>query len=173
MGRARRLASRLLQWVARRASPGCRDWAQAMLRELDFIGSDWVAFFWALGGATAIFKHSIPRRLKALLWGSEEKPMANDIGKKTVGVLSGIAVAAAVILCAFGVVWLLFRFFPGWELGPVPWWAVVIVAPEISFIAGVVMLWRRKRPMAVGILLMAITVATHVVMHVAAHGTSR
>lgn len=145
-----------------------------MLRELDFIESDWVAFFWALGSVTAILKYFAPRRLKAMLGkpsGEEEKPMTNDLGKKTVGVLSGIGVAAGVILLAFGLVWLLFYLFPKWDLGPVPWWAAVVVVPEITFIAGVVTLWRKRRPMAVGILLMAITLATHFIVHVAGHGS--
>jgi hypothetical protein len=30
-----------------------------MLRELDFIDSDWASVWWALGGATAVLKHSL------------------------------------------------------------------------------------------------------------------
>ncbi len=174
MSAARRFASRLLNALARHSPPGCQDWLNAMLRELDFIESDWVAFFWALGGITTIFKYSVPRRVKQIFGkhsADGEKPMANELGKKTVGVISGIAVAAGIILLTFSVVWLMFRLFPQWDLGPVPWWAGVIVVPEITFIAGVVTLWRRRRPMAVGILLMAITLATHFIVHVAGHGS--
>ena len=28
-----------------------------MLREMDFVEGDWAALFWALGSATALFKH--------------------------------------------------------------------------------------------------------------------
>src|ERR1700683_1751558 len=125
MSMGRRLTSRLLNAVARHSLPSSRDWANAMVRELDFIESDWVAFFWALGCATAIFRYSIPRRLRAMFGKQSSegsKPMANGIGKKTVGVLSGIAVAAGVVLGAFGIVWLLFYLFPKWDLGPLPWW---------------------------------------------------
>jgi hypothetical protein len=38
--------------------PTAQDWANAMLRELDFIESGWAALFWALGSTTAIYRYS-------------------------------------------------------------------------------------------------------------------
>ena len=58
MGTPRNLAARLLTAVLRYAPPESREWASAMLRELDFIEGDWPAFFWALGSAAAIARHA-------------------------------------------------------------------------------------------------------------------
>ncbi len=46
----RRLAERALETVVRRTSPEVREWAQAILREMEFIERDWEAVSWALGG---------------------------------------------------------------------------------------------------------------------------
>ena len=53
----RRLASAILTASVRWASPGVRQWGNAMLHEMDFVEGDWAALFWALGSATALFKH--------------------------------------------------------------------------------------------------------------------
>jgi hypothetical protein len=52
----RRLASAILTTSVRWASPGVREWGNAMLREMDFVEGDWAALFWALGSATALFR---------------------------------------------------------------------------------------------------------------------
>jgi hypothetical protein len=172
MSVTRRLALRLLHAVARHASPESQDWANAMLRELDFIENDWAALFWALGSTTAIFRHFIPRGLRSWFGkrlNRKETLMKESIGKKAVGVTSGIVIALAVAGCAYGIVWLLFYLFPAWDLGPMPWWLVVIVMPEIIFIVATVALWRKRRLMAVGILLSAVTLGTHFIIHVTTH----
>jgi hypothetical protein len=53
----RRLASAILTAAVRRASPGIREWGTAMLREMDFVESDWAALLWALGSVAALLKH--------------------------------------------------------------------------------------------------------------------
>ena len=58
MGTPRTLAGKLLRAVVLLAPAESRDWANAMLRELDFIEGEWAALFWALGSATAIFRHA-------------------------------------------------------------------------------------------------------------------
>jgi cytochrome c oxidase assembly factor CtaG len=40
-----------------------------------------------------------------------------------------------------------------------PWWVAMIVIPEMIFIVAVVALWRKRRSMAVGILLSAVTLS--------------
>jgi multisubunit Na+/H+ antiporter MnhB subunit len=42
---------RTLNAVVRRAPPEIREWGTAMLREMDFIESDWEALAWAISGA--------------------------------------------------------------------------------------------------------------------------
>lgn len=176
MSPIRRLALWLLRAVARRAPSASRDWASAMLRELDFVESDWAALFWALGCTFAIFKHFVPRRLKARFGresGSEEASTMKEIAKKAASIATGAGVGAALVLIAFGIVYLLFYLFPAWDLGPFPWWVAVVVIPEIIFIVSVVALWRKRRYMAVGILLLAITLATHFIVHVATHASGQ
>jgi hypothetical protein len=170
----RRMATRLLAFVVRHTSSGSREWANAMLRELDFIESDWAAFFWALGSTTAIFRHA-GRGLMAMLGKSvddkEERGM-KDIGAKAAGIASGVLIALGVVVCAFGLLWIWFHFFPVPGMGPVPWWVAVIVIPEAIFVVAVASLWRRRKPVAVGILLLAVTLMAHFVFHLAAHGTN-
>ncbi len=93
--------------------------------------------------------------------------MKESIAKKAAGVTSGIVIAVAVTGGAFGLVRLLFYLFPAWDLGPMPWWVAVIVIPEMIFIVTAVALWRKRRSMAAGILLSAIVLVTHFVVHLA------
>lgn len=175
MSPARRFSSRLLTAAARHASPETQDWAQAMLRELDFIESDLAALWWAVGGTTAIFRYSVPREARA--WAErqlnrEKELMTQTIGQRAAGVVSGVVMAVAVLACAIGLVRLFFLLFPAWDFERMPWaeWLAVIVIPETIFIVTAVAVWRSRRSMAIGILLSAVTLITHFVMHRAAHG---
>jgi hypothetical protein len=175
MSAARRLSSRLLHAVVRHASSDSQGWARAMLRELDYIDSDWAALFWALGGTTAIFRYSVPREVRALIERHSNRSQAlmmNNIGQKATGVISGVVIAVAVLASAFGLVRLLFSLVPAWDIERMPWaeWLTVIVVPETIFIVTAVAVWRRRRSMAIGILLSAITLITHFVFHLATHG---
>jgi hypothetical protein len=170
----RRMATRLLTFVVRHTSSQSQEWANAMLRELDFIESDWAALFWALGSTTAIFR-SMGRGLIAMLGGrsaEKEELKMKGIGEKAAGIALGVLIALGVVVCAFGLLWVWFHFFPVPGVGPVPWWVAVIVIPETIFIVAVVTLWRKRRPTAVGILLLAITLMTHFIFHLANHGTN-
>lgn len=170
MSAPRKLAVRLLNAVIRHSSSASQEWANAMLRELDYIENDWAALFWALGSTTAIFRHSVPRALRNWLGkrsDQKEGLVPESIGKKTAGVISGIGIALAVFASAFGIVWLLFYFFPKWDLNPLPWSVAVIVLPEIIFIVAAVVVWRKRRFMAMGIMLSAVVLATHFILHLA------
>lgn len=92
-----------------------------------------------------------------------------DMGKKAAGVGAGIGIALGVCVCAWGLVWLMFYLFPKWDLGPMPWWVGMVVIPETIFGVAVVTLWRKRRPMAIGILLLGITLVTHFAIHAANH----
>jgi hypothetical protein len=172
-GPIRRLALRLLRAVARRAPTASRDWADAMLREMDFIGGDWAALFWAMGSTTAIVFHSGRnwREWFEKSTGREEKNM-NQLGKKTVGVVSGAALALALALGAFGLLFLTAILFPSLGLDHMEWthWLVVIVIPEIIFVVAAISLWHKRRPVAAGILLTGFVMVVHVVFHYATHG---
>lgn len=55
MNIVRQVAVRILRTVFRLASPPTQNWAKAMLAELDSVGNDWEAFFWALGSVRILF----------------------------------------------------------------------------------------------------------------------
>jgi hypothetical protein len=166
MTAARRFATRLLLAVARHVCAESREWAEAMLRELDFIESDWEALLWALGSARAMCRHVGRERQSR-----HEEARVNEIGKKAVGMAEGVGMAVALLLLALGVMWMGFRYFPSWGLEQAEWKHVLlmIVIPETIFVAAIIGLWRRRRPMAVGILLSAAVLATHVIVHLATH----
>lgn len=166
MSAVRRLASGWMRAVLRHASSDSQEWANAMLRELDVIEGDWAALSWALGCTTALFRHSVPRGLRAWLGKRLD-------GKQAVGAISGIVIAVAVTGSAFALVRKLFYLFPAWDLGPIPWWVAMIGIPEVIFIVAAAALWRKRRSMAVGILLSAVTLVAHFIVHVATHGTGQ
>ena len=56
MALTRRLALKILNLTTQLASPGARDWANAMFREMDFIENDWTSLRWAIGSTRIIFK---------------------------------------------------------------------------------------------------------------------
>ena len=95
-----------------------------------------------------------------------------SIGAKAAGIASGVLIALGVVVCAFGLLWIWFHFFPVPGMGPVPWWVAVIIIPEAIFVVAVASLWRKRKPVAVGILLLAITLMTHFIFHLANHGTN-
>jgi hypothetical protein len=173
MSLTRKLASGLLRAVVRHSSTDSQDWAGAMLGELDFIESDWAALFWALGSTSAIFRHSVPRALHAWfgrLSNQEEGRMLKHIRRNAAGTLSGVVIAVGVLVGAVGLVRLLFVLFPAAELKRE--WAelvAVIVVPETIFIGAAVALWRNRRSIAVGIVMSAVTLVAHVVVHLTTH----
>ncbi len=95
----------------------------------------------------------------------------NNIGKKAVGVVSGFVVASLLVVGAFALLILSSRLFPALGLDHLEWthWLTVIVMPEMIFIIAAVKLWNKRRSVAAGILLSAITLITHFVIHVAAN----
>lgn len=175
MSLTRRLASRLLNSVVRHASPQSHDWGNAMLRELDFVESDWGALLWALGSTAALFRHSVPHQLRARLekrFGPTEWGMLKNIGKKTIGVLWGVLIAGGVLtICVLGLLRLAPAFFPAWQSGHARFveWLAIVGIPEAVFMVTAVAFWRKKRYMAAGIALAAMTLITHAIVHAATH----
>jgi len=94
-----------------------------------------------------------------------------DMGKKAVGMVAGMVMATGLGLGALGLLVLSFHLFPTWGLERTEWvhWLTVIVIPETICIIAVAVLWQKRRPVALGILVAAIAMATHVVIHVASH----
>ncbi len=170
------MASKLLDAAVRHLPPDSRCWGNAMLRELDFVESDWAAVFWALGSLTAIFKHSVPRGVRAWLAkqaAREGDRTPKDMARKAAGLASGVVISAGVLAaCLFGLSRLSSVLFPEWQLSQRAWaqWLALLGIPETIFLVTAVVLWRRRRTVAAGILLGAVTLITHVIVHIATHG---
>jgi hypothetical protein len=143
-----------------------------MLRELDFVSGDWAALFWALGSAAAIFRHAGRNwRLWLTHLNRHREERMNSTGKKAIGVVSGAVSAIMLVACAFGLLRLTDILFPSLSIANTEWthWFSIIVIPEAIFIAAAVVLWRKRRPIAAGVLLTAVAIGLHVVIHVAGH----
>ena len=165
----RRAAVSWLRSVVRNAPPTCQEWASAMLRELDFIESDWAALLWALGSTVAVSQHCL-RVWRTWIKGGKEEATMKESAIKMAGLLLGVLFAALLVVAAFGVFALLLHFFPAIG-GGVPWpsWLIVFLLPETLFVVGAVRLWRKRRPMAIGVQLAAAIFGTHFAMHIASH----
>jgi hypothetical protein len=173
MGAPRKLAAALLRAVLRRAPAESRDWASAMLRELDFIEGEWAALFWALGSTTAILRHVLSGwrgwfKSKSNRKAGKEAGM-NNTGKKALGVGLGMLSALALVGCAFAVLRIIGTVFPGLEHSPWAYWLAVMAIPEAIFVAATVMLWRKRGPVAAGILATGLVMALHVAVHLTLH----
>ena len=165
MSRVRGFARWLLALLLRCVPKHCEPWASAMLRELDFIEGDWAAVFWALGSVAAIFRHCGRELAQAGFSRREEADM-----KDVAWVFAGVLASLLLIVCAMGIFHLTAYFFPAMHQSiPWPTWLVVFFLPETLFVIGTVRFWRKRRPMAVGILLAAAIFATHFVMHLIHH----
>ncbi|MGA2217553.1 MAG: hypothetical protein ABSG51_05680 [Terracidiphilus sp.] len=171
MGAPRRVAERLLRTVIRLAPDDSREWASAMLRELDFVEGDWEALFWALGSATAILRHAASLWREWLKGRTKEEVAMNSTGRKALGVGLGAFSALMLVGCAFAMLRIVAHLFPGLGLDHLEWthWLTVIVVPEIVFIAAAVMLWRKRGPVAAGILTTALVIGLHLAAHLTAH----
>jgi len=179
MGLPRNLAEKLLRQLLRFAPEERRAWVEAMLRELDFVETELAALFWALGCTTAIFRECLRgwgawlKKQYAELFGiqrNEEGNKMNSTGKKTVGVLAGMAIALGLGVGAY-----LLRnviadalMAVGIQRSMLSHILSVIVPTELIVVVAAILLWRRKRAaVAVGLLVPAVVMGAHVVIFLA------
>lgn len=167
MGVPRRLAARLLRTAVRLAPGESRDWAAAMLRELDFVEGDWAALFWALGSTTVILRHAASAWRDWFKGRTKEEVGMNSTGKKALGVGLGVLSALGLVGCAFAILRISGLVFPGLEHSPWAYWLAVLAIPEVIFLAATVALWRKRGPVAAGILATGLMMALHVAVHFA------
>ncbi len=99
----------------------------------------------------------------------------NDLGRTAVGLVKGIGIAVALVLAGLGLLWAGFLLFPASGIDRAEWThvLVVIVVPELIFILLAVRQWKKRRPMAVEILLSGLLLATHVIVHFAHQSATR
>jgi hypothetical protein len=169
MGAPRQFVGALLRAVLRLAPIESRDWALAMLRELDFIEGEWAALFWGLGSSMAILRHAASGWRGWFRSKSNQEAGMNSTGKKALGVGLGILSGLALVGCAFAVLRIAGVMFPGLEHSPWAYWLGVLIIPETFFVIATVMLWRKRGPVAAGILAMGLVVAMHVAVHLTLH----
>jgi hypothetical protein len=98
----RRLAVNTIEAVTRLASPVTQEWAQAIRRELDFIESDWAAFFWAVGSTKILF-----RRQAFRLADLSDIPRASQVLRRKIQ-LRTFAGSAVVLTEAAAFAWFTF-----------------------------------------------------------------
>jgi len=143
-----------------------------MLRELDFIEGDWAALFWAFGSTTALCRHSVTSRLRAL--GDRQLNeifQLKRISKKTTGIVSGVVVAGTVLAVCVGILIALIRFASlQQEGGRLADRLLIVVIPETLYVVGIITLWRRRKSVALGILFAGMILVTHAIIHFATHG---
>jgi hypothetical protein len=166
----RKLALRFLLAVIAHSSAERKAWGKAMLRELDFVESEWQGLVWALGSAGVLLRYAFPDGVRALLAkgaGLWQQPSLRGILGKAAELAIGIAVSAGVSgASVYGL-----RLFPGWHAQEKAWaqCLAVLFIPETIFVCGVVLLWWRRRVVAKGILVGALTLLTHFVMYMTTH----
>jgi hypothetical protein len=137
-----------------------------MLRELDFIEGDWRALFWAIGGATAIFRQAGRSWRKWFGRNKEGQEAAmNGMVKKSVGFVSGVLVALALTFVAIGLVRLADYLSPAIAQAHIDWTHAVIA--EVFAIVAAILLWRKRASVSVGIMVFAIVGGAHVAIHYA------
>ncbi len=167
MSRPRQLAAFLLRAALRLAPRQTRAWAAAMLRELDFVQGDWSALFWALGSTAAILRHSAGAAMVWLKQKSKEEVGMNTTGKKALGVTLGIVSALMLLGCAFAGLRIIGILFPSLNHSPWAYWIAVLALPEAVFVAATILLWRKRGPVAAGILTTGLVIALHIGVHLA------
>ncbi len=169
----RKIATWLLRAVLRYSSAESQEWASAMLHELDFIESDWAALLWALGSTTAIFRRS-GRGLLSLGNKLEIKEgKVNDNQKRVLGMMTGVGTGFLLAVGGFVLLLVVLHLISDPARMPFPAQLAIVGIPEIVFAVIAIKLWRKRRPIAVGVLATAILLAAHVVTHVATHGIPR
>jgi hypothetical protein len=162
----------VLTIVIRQLSGKGQLWGNAMLRELDFIEGDWAALFWAFGSTAALCRNSITSRLRTL--GDRrfnETFQIKRIAKKTTGIVAGVIVAGSVLALCVGILIGLIRFASlQQENGRLADRLLIVVIPETLYVVGIITLWRRRKSVALGILLAGMILVTHAIIHFTTHG---
>jgi hypothetical protein len=144
-----------------------------MLREMECIPTDWAALRWAFGSTSAIFRYSLEH-----VWRDERSNHSADRLLKVVGrTLGGLALAVAfsvgvLAVCILSITRLSTFLVPEWRLAQMPWVGCMSLLgiPETIFVIVAALLWRKRKIVSAGILACAVTLATHFILYVSAHG---
>ena len=93
----------------------------------------------------------------------------NTTGKRALGVGFGALSALMLAGCAFAILRIAALLFPGLGIENAEWthWLAAIVIPEAVFVVAAIMLWKKKGPVAAGILTTALMIGLHLAVHLA------
>ena len=91
----------------------------------------------------------------------------NQTGKKALGVGLGILSALMLAGCAFAVLRIAGILFPTLDRSPIAYWVGVLIIPETIFVVATILLWRKRGPVAAGILATGLVMALHIAVHIA------
>ena len=167
----RKMAVALLSAVVRHAPPGSRAWSRAMLGEMECIPTDWAALRWAFGSTSAIFRYSLKHACR------DERGNTSDglliaVGRTAGGLALAVAFCVSVLVVSVLSITRLSPLVPGWHLAQMPWAGCMSVLgmPETIFVIVAALLWRKRKTVSAGILACAVTLATHFILYVSAHG---
>lgn len=90
-------------------------------------------------------------------------------GNKAVGVGMGALSALMLVGCAFAILRIADLLFPHLRIAHLEWphWLAVLIVPEAVFIVAAIALWKKKGPIAAGILTIGLMMGLHVAVHLA------
>ena len=81
----------------------------------------------------------------------------------------GALSALMLVGCAFAILRITDLMFPRMGIAHMEWthWLAVLVIPEAIFIIAAIALWKKKGPIAAGILTIGLMIGLHVAVHLA------
>jgi len=171
MSAIRKLAIGLLDVVIKHSSREARNWGSAMVREMDFVEDDWSAALWAFGSTAALCRYCLARQLEALLHRNGRAWSLRGIAKKMPAMLSGMVAAGVVLaMCALLLSSLLRAPWFDPAQGKLVDRLLIVVVPEVLYLAGAVAFWRQRKPIAVGILAAGAILVAHALVHFVTRG---
>lgn len=168
----RAFARWLLGWVVRLTPEESRDWALAMLEELEYVEGDWEALWWAFGSMVAIAQLVERGCLHSCAVYAEKwrEQVMEHMGKKA-GLLAVGAVGTVVLMASvLGFQALGTMLFPGFQI-PQGMMHVVTVILIPGLICGAIgiWIWRKFKPLALGIFLSLAFFGAHIAVHLVHH----
>src|SRR5215472_12404762 len=166
----RKAAARWLSVLTQHIPAPGREWANAMLREADFVEGDWPAVLWALGSTAALYRYTLSLELREFNKNCRQQLSAKRVATSMFPMLGGVAAAVIFLtLCIATFAGLLHAswFDPGQQ--KLADRLLIVVIPETAYLASAVAFWRRKKTFAVGILGAGVLLMAHAVMHFVAH----
>ena len=91
--------------------------------------------------------------------------------RRAVGLISGMAIVLVAAIAILTLIHVSAGFFAlgSPERFPESVWLWIATLSEATFVVAAIALWRKRRPMAVGILLSAIAIGTHMAVHISTH----